>query len=305
MRRDLSSADVSTTDAERTAPVRVRRAATTKAMVQRVTVEGRSRRPDVVATEEPLEIRLTAVGVHDPQTIAVTMRTPGHDFELAAGYLFTEGIVAGRADVREVRYCVRTGVGVAATQDYNIVTVETTRAVAPELLRRATVTSSSCGLCGTDSIDHLATAAAPIDPDAGPRVAASVVLSLPDALRRAQPVFDKTGGLHGVGLFTADGTPVAVREDVGRHNAVDKVIGSRLLAGDAALATAADQLLVVSGRVSFEIVQKAAMAGVAVLAAVGAPTSLAIDAAERLGLTLVGFVGRVSANVYTHAQRVT
>jgi FdhD protein len=278
-----------------------------------------SRRPDVVVTEEPLEIRVLGRAMREALAVGVTMRTPGHDFELAAGYVFTEGLVTSAAEFREVRYCVRTEPagpaatqdsgpdakqesGPAATQDYNIVTVELAGAVDETLLRRATVMSSSCGLCGTDSIDHLVTSAAAIDAGSGPQLDASILLSLPGRLRRAQPLFDRTGGLHGVGLFTGDGGAVVVREDVGRHNAVDKVIGHQLLTR--ARGTG-ELVLVVSGRVSFEIVQKAAMAGLPAIVAVGAPTSLAIDAAHELGITLAGFVGPESANVYTHPQRVS
>ena len=212
------------------------------------------------------------------------------------------------ADLREVRYCVRapdTGSMATPVQEYNIVTVEVGSEVPVERLRRAAVTSSSCGLCGTDSIEHLSTATTALSVGSGPVVDAETVLAMPVALRAAQPIFERTGGLHGVGLFTAAGTAVVVREDVGRHNAVDKVIGQRLLSGRRGASVEFDDLiLVVSGRVSFEIVQKAVMAGIAMIVAVGAPTSLAIDAAERLGCTLVGFVGDSSANVYTHPQRV-
>lgn len=276
-------------------------------MVRHVTAGTSTRRPDVVATEEPLEIRIVGSN-HDPVTVAVTMRTPGNDFELAVGYLFTEGVIRSAGELREVRYCVRTpdfalGEVGAPVQEYNIVTVELHGDVATEYLRRAAITSSSCGLCGTDSIDHVLTAASPLSADDGPVLDVANLLRLPELLRAAQPVFERTGGLHGVGLFHADGTDIAVREDVGRHNAVDKVIGSRLLVGTRS-ADMTSVVLVVSGRVSLEIVQKAAMARIATIVAVGAPTSLAIDAAERLGCTLVGFVNAASANVYTHGHRV-
>jgi FdhD protein len=223
--------------------------------------------------------------------------------------LYTEGVIRSAAELREVRYCVRTpdpAFGEIATpvQEYNIVTVEVHGDIAEGKLRRAGVTSSSCGLCGTDSIDHILTAASPLTPAEGSSLDVATLLALPDLLRAAQPVFERTGGLHGVGLFRSDGTAVAVREDVGRHNAVDKVIGSRLLA-EARSENMASLVLVVSGRVSLEIVQKAATARIATIVAVGAPTSLAIDAAERLGCTLVGFVNAASANIYTHGHRVT
>ncbi len=256
----------------------------------------------MVSSEEPLEIRI------GDQAVAVTMRTPGHDFELAVGYLFTEGILALPGDLNEVRYCTKDlgGPGVTVPQEYNIVTVDMRTDVDPERLRRATVTSSSCGLCGTDSIEHIASMAAALDARSGPRLPASVLLGLPDALRTKQPQFAKTGGLHGVGLFDASGKPVVVREDVGRHNALDKVIGERLLRAPKTRPLALTELvLTVSGRVSFEIIQKAAMARIAWIVAVGAPTSLAIDAASELGITLVGFVNGQTANVYSHPERVT
>jgi FdhD protein len=266
-----------------------------------ISADGSKTKPDTVSTEEPLEIRIAG------EAVAVTMRTPGHDFELAVGYLFTEGILGLPGELREVRYCTKDlgEPGDVVPQEYNIVTIDMRTGVDPERLRRATVTSSSCGLCGTDSIEHIASLAAPLSPDAGPRIPARILLGLPDALRTKQPQFAKTGGLHGVGLFGIDGKPVVVREDVGRHNALDKVIGERFLRGPKTQPLAlTDYALVVSGRVSFEIVQKAAMARIAWLVAVGAPTSLAIDAAHELGITLVGFVNGNTANVYTHPHRV-
>jgi FdhD protein len=285
-----------------TEPTRVRPGATSPATVTVVSADGTRSKPDVVSTEEPLEIRI------GDQAVAVTMRTPGHDFELAVGYLFTEGILGLPGDLNEVRYCTKDlgGPGVVVPQEYNIVTVDMRTDVDPERLRRATVTSSSCGLCGTDSIEHIASMAHPLELADGPRLPADVLLRLPDTLRTRQPQFSKTGGLHGVGLFDAAGKPVVVREDVGRHNALDKVIGERLLRAPKSQPLAlTDLVLAVSGRVSFEIVQKAAMARIAWIVAVGAPTSLAIGAADELGITLVGFVNGESANVYTSAHRIT
>lgn len=237
------------------------------------------------------------------QSVSVTMRTPGHDFELAVGYLFTEGLLTSPADLREVKYCTK---GTGAPQEYNIATVDLRSAVDLDRLRRATVTSSSCGLCGTDSIENLRTATEPLNATDGLHLDSSTLLTLPDKLRGRQPQFARTGGLHGVGLFDARGNPVVVREDVGRHNAVDKVIGSRVLASGARPELDLSEFaLVVSGRVSFEIVQKAVMARIAVIVAVGAPTSLAIDAANELGVTLVGFTNPTSANLYTNPHRIT
>ena len=278
---------------------RVRPGATSAASVTVMSSDGTSRRtPDVVSTEEPLEIRV------GDQPVAVTMRTPGHDFELAVGYLFTEGILRAPTDLREVRYCTK-GLGEGVAQEYNIVSVELYSDVDASLFRRATVTSSSCGLCGTDSIEHITSVVEPLEILDGPRISAETLLAMPETLRTKQPQFSKTGGLHGVGLFDSSGQAVVVREDVGRHNALDKVIGERFLRASKSQPFALTELVaVVSGRVSFEIVQKAAMARVAWLIAVGAPTSLAVSAAQTLGITLVGFVNGSSANFYSHPERL-
>jgi FdhD protein len=242
-----------------------------------------------------MEIRAHGPG-QDPVRVAVTMRTPGGDFELAAGFLFTEGLI-GPSDVRQVAYCddVET-----EEQRYNVITVALGRRFDEGALRRNFFATSSCGVCGKAALEDIEVRCAPIP--LGFEVQAEIIVALPDRLRAAQRVFDRTGGLHAAGLFTGGGEPVSVREDVGRHNAVDKVIGEQLLAGALPLA---DRVLQVSGRVSFEIVQKAAVAGVPVLSAVGAPSSLAVDAAERLGVTVVGFVRDGRCNVYTYPERVT
>ena len=258
-------------------------------------------RLDTLATEEPLEIRLHPAGAAEPFPLSVTMRTPGHDFELAAGFLFTEGIVRGREAIGQMEYCV----GPVATQQYNTISVRL-RAGAlpdPQRLTRHFYTTSSCGVCGKASLDALHTQAlwpAP-DPAAGPRLDPATVAALPDRLREAQGIFDRTGGLHASGLFDPQGVLRSVREDVGRHNALDKLIGEQLLDGRLPLA---DGVLVVSGRASFELVQKAAMAGLPVLVAVGAPSSLAAAAAADSGITLIGFARGATFNVYTHPQRV-
>jgi FdhD protein len=252
------------------------------------------RRTDHVAAEEPMEIRVAGAG-QAAQRIAVTMRTPGHDFELAAGFLLTEGIVGGAADIAAIRYCVDPGV----EQQHNVVTVDLRRPLAGDAVSRALYATSSCGICGKAALDLVETGAAPVAP--GPVVAASVLDRLPTALAEGQRVFAATGGLHGAGLFTLEGQPVVVREDVGRHNAVDKVLGRALLDGATPLA---DRILMVSGRVSFEVVQKAAMAGVPIVCAVSAPTSLAVDAARRLHMTLVGFLREGRANVYAGTERI-
>jgi FdhD protein len=255
----------------------------------------RSERPDVVASEEPMEIRAHGPG-QEPVRVAVTMRTPGGDFELAAGFLFTEGLI-GHDGVRQVAYCDDVD---TEDQRYNVITVALAERFDEDGLRRNFFATSSCGVCGKAALEDVEVRCAPIPP--GFTVPVDTVLRLPELLRSAQRVFDRTGGLHAAGLFTGDGELVTVREDVGRHNAVDKVIGEQLLARALPLA---DRIMQVSGRVSFEIVQKAAVAGIPVLSAVGAPSSLAVDAAERLGVTVVGFVRDGGCNVYSGAERIT
>ena len=252
-------------------------------------------RPDRVAVEEPMEIRVGPPR-GDAVTVTVTMRTPGHDFELAVGFLLSEGILASSREVRAVMYCERPE---GEEQQYNIVTVRSTaqRVVVP----RTMLTSSSCGICGTASLEALDRTITPMCADDGPVFAADVLLDLPGKLLASQRIFATTGGLHAAGLAAADGVVRTVREDVGRHNAVDKVIGHAALNHEFPLDRFA---LVVSGRASFEIVQKAAMAGIPLLVAVSAPSSLAVEAAERAGITLVGFTRSDSANVYTHPARV-
>jgi FdhD protein len=275
------------------APEQVRRNVTP---VRVVTVrEGaRVERADTLATEEPLEIRVQGPG-QEAARVAVTMRTPGGDFELAAGFLFTEGLVQP-GQVQRVAYCDDLD---EEEQRYNVVTVTLTVPFDAEQLHRNFFATSSCGVCGKASLDDI-TVRCPVVP-MGFSMAADVVVELPDRLRAAQRVFDRTGGLHAAGLFTAAGESIAVREDVGRHNAVDKVIGEQLLADRLPLADVAMQ---VSGRVSFEIVQKAAVAGIPVLSAVGAPSSLAVEAGERLGVTVLGFVRDGRCNIYSHPGRV-
>jgi len=259
---------------------------TTSVQVVALRPDGPFERPDQVVTEEPLQVRLSMPGGPDLD-VAVTLRTPGHDTELAVGLLVTEGIITSGTDVAAVR------AGAEA------VTVALRAAPTSAPAQRRFVASASCGTCGKASVEDLEVAGPPLGP--GPVVPRSVLVELPERLREAQRLFDRTGGLHAAGRFTAAGQARAVREDVGRHNAVDKVVGAAALAGELPLA---DEVLVVSGRVSFEIVQKAAVAGLAVVAAVSAPSSLAVSAARRRGLTLVGFVRGGTANVYTGAERI-
>jgi FdhD protein len=275
------------------APEQVRRNVTPVRVVA-VHGDARSERADALATEEPLEIRAQGPG-QDGQRVAVTMRTPGGDFELAAGFLFTEGLVTPD-DVRRVAYCDDLD---DEEQRYNVVTVTLAQSFDADTLSRNFYATSSCGVCGKASLDDIAVRCDVVP--SGFTVDAGVLVSLPDRLREAQRVFARTGGLHAAGLFDREGTVLSVREDVGRHNAVDKVIGEQLLAGRLPLA---DRVLQVSGRASFEIVQKAAVAGIPVVSAVSAPSSLAVDAGDRLGVTVVGFVRNGRCNVYTHPDRV-
>ncbi len=253
-------------------------------------------RSDLLAAEEPLEIRVNSGAVDHP--ISVTMRTPGNDFELAVGFLMTEGVVRSRDEIDQVRYCV----GGPTEQQFNIVTVALRPGVSfdAESLKRNFYTTSSCGVCGKASLEALALKDAPPIPD-GPTVDATLLASLPDRLRASQKVFERTGGLHAAGLFEPDGTLVSVREDVGRHNAVDKLVGWLALEGKL---PAGERILMVSGRASFEIMQKARAAGIPFVAAVSAPSSLAVAVAEEFGMTLAGFVRGDSLNVYAGSQRV-
>ncbi len=250
-------------------------------------------RSDAVAVEEPLEIRVGFGPAENRsrKAVAVTMRTPGHDAELAVGFLVSEGILTDPADLLDV---VESAAG-------NAVRVDLRPGVAVDLARveRKFYASSSCGICGKSSLDAIEMACEPIA--AGFRVPASLIHELPHRLRESQPTFERTGGLHAAAIFDASGNLVAVREDVGRHNAVDKLIGGAMRAGTVPLA---ERVLFVSGRAGFELVQKAAVAGVPIFAAVGAPSSLAVELARRVGMTLVGFVRDGRFNVYSGEERL-
>jgi FdhD protein len=275
-------------------PDRLRRHLTHRRILA-VRGDTRSERPDELVTEEPMEIRVGGPGA-EPVAIAVTMRTPGNDFELAVGFLFTERLIDGHDDLRRVSYCEDLP---ADEQHYNVVTVRLASAFDPEVFRRNFFASSSCGICGKASLEQVEVRCGVVS--AGPILKAETIAALPAGMREAQKVFERTGGLHAAGLFAPDGTLLALREDVGRHNAVDKVIGEAVLAGNLPLA---ERVLQVSGRLSFEIVQKAARAGIPVICAVSAPSSLAVETAEHLGMTLVGFVRDGRFNVYSHPDRV-
>jgi FdhD protein len=255
-----------------------------------------STRPDTLVAEEPLEIRLNG------KPLAITMRTPGDDFALAAGFLVSEGVIGAAAEVRNIVYCA------GATDDgantYNVVDVQLAPDVpVPDItLERNVYTTSSCGLCGKASLDAVRTTTRfPIADTPPVRVEPALLARLPDRLRAAQRVFDRTGGLHAAALFSEEGELLDIREDVGRHNAVDKLVGRALQEGRLPLSRV---ILLVSGRASFELAQKAVMAGIPVLAAVSAPSSLAVDLAAETGLTLVGFLRGANMNVYAGDERI-
>ncbi|HSU16841.1 formate dehydrogenase accessory sulfurtransferase FdhD [Longimicrobium sp.] len=284
-----------------------RKASTVRRRVEQVSVgdDGAARRArtDLLATEEPLEIRVAVASdlrgarLDDAATpVSVTMRTPGADFELAAGFLYTEGLIASADAISSIRYCTD------GAQQYNVVSVILAAGTRwdPASLQRNFYQTSSCGVCGKASIEAvMGPACARVE--SGLVVAPDVVTRLPDALRAAQAVFERTGGLHAAGLFTADGELVRAREDVGRHNAMDKLVGASLLERELPWG---ERIVMVSGRLSFELVQKAARAGAAVLAGVSAPSSLAVELAEQAGITLCGFVRGGRFNVYAGAHRI-
>lgn len=240
---------------------------------------------DFVAVEEPLEI------VVNGRSVSITMRTPGHDSELAAGFLFTEGLLIGPHQIASIGQTINS-VQIVLHPDVEIDL---------DRLARHFYMSSSCGVCGKASIEALRTGPCPTIPRDSPQVDAAVISRLPALLRAEQAVFERTGGLHAAALFDAQGSLLTLREDVGRHNAVDKIAGSEMLAGRA---PCSDRILLVSGRASFELMQKSLMAGIPILAAVGAPSSLAVEIAQRFGLTLLGFVRDGRFNIYSGAGRI-
>ncbi|TQN31746.1 FdhD protein [Haloactinospora alba] len=254
-----------------------------------------SDRVDTLVVEEPLEVRVNG------RPLTVTMRTPGNDFDLAVGFLAGEGVVHRSDEVVGIRYCA--GSTTEGSNTYNIVDVALAPGVVvPEAsVERNFYTSSSCGLCGKASLDAVRTASRWTVTEDPVALTPATLSELPEKMRAAQRVFERTGGLHAAGLFTAEGDLVAVREDVGRHNAVDKLVGWALQHGRLPLRETA---LMVSGRASFELAQKALMAGIPVLAAVSAPSSLAVELAAESGLTLVGFLRGSSMNVYTRQERI-
>ncbi|GAA3727599.1 formate dehydrogenase accessory sulfurtransferase FdhD [Salinactinospora qingdaonensis] len=268
---------------------------TTREKIVQIREGASAGRIDTVVVEEPLEIRLNG------QPLTVTMRTPGNDFELAAGFLATEGVAAQADDIATIRYCA--GATEEGANTYNVldVVLATGLATPDTSLQRNFYTSSSCGVCGKASLDAVRTVSRWSVAADAVEFSCETVSALPERLRAAQRVFDRTGGLHAAGLFNASGELLAIREDVGRHNAVDKLVGWAVYQDRLPLRETA---LLVSGRASFELVQKAVMAGVPMLAAVSAPSSLAVDLAQDSGLTLVGFLRGSSMNVYTGHPRV-
>jgi FdhD protein len=276
---------------------RLQKPSTTGTRIVRVGPGGVEERPDELATEEPLEIRLFQG--ERRRTVAVTMRTPGADAELALGFLFAEGVIRGREDVRRVEHCS----GPEEKGCSNIVEVELSEdAPEPELagLDRHFFSTSACGVCGKAGLETLEVRV-PHGVEPGPVVSPEVITALPDRLREVQGIFATTGGLHAAALFEADGTLLAAREDVGRHNALDKLLGWSLREG---LMPLRDHLVMVSGRSSYEILQKCLVAGVPVVCAVSAPSSLAVELAARFGITLIGFLRGDRFNVYSGAERI-
>lgn len=269
-------------------------------VIDRFSGTGIEQKPDLVAVEEPLEIRMGYGPENDRQqkSLAVTMRTPGHDFELVLGFLFTEGIIQSYGQVESIKYCEDEG---RQEEKENIVRVELRPEVQIEFQRiqRNFYTTSSCGVCGKSSIESVRQQCSPSKVEW--KVSANLIHRLPDALLEGQRVFEHTGGLHASGLFDLNGQLTLLREDVGRHNALDKVIGAMVAEKKLPLS---QHILLVSGRASFELVQKAAMAGIPMLAAVGAPSSLAVNLASDCGMTLLGFVRDGKYNVYTGRERI-
>ncbi|BDU01851.1 MULTISPECIES: formate dehydrogenase accessory sulfurtransferase FdhD [Nocardia] len=264
---------------------------TARRRMRRITPGADIQRPDTLAVEEPLEIRVGG------QSLTVTMRTPGNDIDLVHGFLLSEGIIGSAEDIVAARYCA--GTDEQGRNTYNVLDL-TLRTPVP-VRTRSFLTTGACGLCGKTALDEVRTRTRfPLSPG-GPAVDTSVLAAMPDRLRDRQSVFDATGGLHAAGLFTPGGRPLAVREDIGRHNAVDKVIGWALRE---TRVPARDLVLIVSGRASFELVQKAVMAGIPMLGAVSAPSSLAVDLAVDAGLTLVGFLRGDTMNIYSAPERI-
>lgn len=272
------------------------------AQIVKIDGDGIRTQPDLVSVEEPLEMRLGYGTEKDrnKKSISITMRTPGHDFELALGFLYTEGIISGPNDLNAIRYCSEPE-SEDAVDNVVIVELKTEVEVDFKKLERHFYTTSSCGVCGKASIEAVQNANCPVIEKKQGMVEASLLHTLPEALRAQQAVFQYTGGIHGCAFFNTQGDLLKMREDVGRHNALDKLIGASLASSDSNMP---NSVLLLSGRISFELVQKAAMAAVPIIAAVGAPSSLAVKSAEELGITLIGFLRDKRFNIYTHRERI-
>ena len=270
--------------------------------IQQVGTDSKKSREDLVAIEEPLEIRLSFIrqSKRVMQQVSITMRTPGNDTDLAAGFLFTEGILTSPEQINEIAI---SGVDGQGTPTNNIVRVDVADEVSldPKKLQRNFISNSSCGVCGKASLDSLEVKQISELPAASPTVSSSVIYDLPAALRKAQTAFEKSGGIHAAGIADVEGTMCDVREDIGRHNAVDKLIGAFFQAGKL---PAVDKIMVVSGRTSFEIVQKGIVAGIPIMVAVGAPSSLAVELANKYKMTLIGFASQTRFNIYSAPERI-
>lgn len=268
---------------------------TTRRKVVRLSGGAKTDRIETMVVEEPLEIRVGG------ESLMVTMRTPGDDFDLAAGFLVSEGVITKSADLLTMKFCA--GTDETGANTYNLLDLQLAPGVEPPKpgVKRQFTTTAACGICGKESLDDVRTKAAWTVHDDPVRIAPETLTELPGRLRKAQKIFDRTGGLHAAGLFTAEGDLLSASEDVGRHNAVDKLIGRALREDRLPLR---GTILMVSGRASFELVQKAVMAGIPAMAAVSAPSSLAADLAAESGLTLAGFLRGDTTNLYTHPDRI-
>lgn len=269
---------------------------TTDVKITAVRDDSVSVRPDVLATEEPMEIRIHGPN-QEPTPVTVTMRTPGNDFELAIGLLYNEGLIDTYGSLKTVCYCANVS---DEKQRFNVVTVELTSQFLGNQRARSFMSSSACGVCGTTSIEDLACRTAVVESQM--KLDITTVLSLPKLLIKGQKLFKLTGGLHGAGIFDENGRLEVVREDIGRHNALDKIVGHYFLEKKLPLS---NKVLALSGRIGFELVQKAAMAHIPVVVAVSAPSSLAVKTAESLGITMIGFTRDKNANIYSHPERIS
>ncbi len=278
--------------------MRVRPGRTVETTVLSLDGTGRTTKQDAVVTEEPLELRLSAGG--ETAALAVTMRTPGNDFELAAGFAFGEGLVRAREEIAQLTYCLDPALD--PDQRYNVVSIELARGTLPDVTRleRHFTASSACGVCGRAQLDSLRDrGVAPLDDALS--IAPELLYSLPERMRQAQRIFESTGGLHAAALFDETGSPIVAREDVGRHNAVDKIVGWALLDGRLPFSRC---ILMVSGRAGYEILQKSAVARIPIVCSVSAPSSLAVELAREFDITLAGFVRDGRANVYSAERRI-